>query len=132
MAAAVARELADMKAILEPKVADMDGKINAMTIEVAKLPALEEKMEGVAQRLTAYTEALATQQNETTAMMMQEVMKMATALADKDIKIAAIQAAVDTLAKSGTGGGGAGGYVCLLYTSPSPRDGLLSRMPSSA
>ena len=24
------------------------------------------------------------------------------------------------------------GMVCLLYTSPSPRDGLLSRMPSSA
>src|SRR5680860_1322144 len=24
------------------------------------------------------------------------------------------------------------GYMCLLYTSPSPRDGLLSRMPSSA
>ena len=26
----------------------------------------------------------------------------------------------------------ASAYVCLLYTSPSPRDGLLSRMPSSA
>ena len=26
----------------------------------------------------------------------------------------------------------AGIYTCLLYTSPSPRDGLLSRMPSSA
>ena len=25
-----------------------------------------------------------------------------------------------------------GRYICLLYTSPSPRDGLLSRMPSSA
>ena len=25
-----------------------------------------------------------------------------------------------------------GAYTCLLYTSPSPRDGLLSRMPSSA
>ena len=25
-----------------------------------------------------------------------------------------------------------GNYSCLLYTSPSPRDGLLSRMPSSA
>ena len=25
-----------------------------------------------------------------------------------------------------------GDYACLLYTSPSPRDGLLSRMPSSA
>ena len=24
------------------------------------------------------------------------------------------------------------GQICLLYTSPSPRDGLLSRMPSSA
>ena len=24
------------------------------------------------------------------------------------------------------------GMLCLLYTSPSPRDGLLSRMPSSA
>ena len=24
------------------------------------------------------------------------------------------------------------GDICLLYTSPSPRDGLLSRMPSSA
>ena len=32
------------------------------------------------------------------------------------------------------GGSGGGGDVndCLLYTSPSPRDGLLSRMPSSA
>ena len=27
---------------------------------------------------------------------------------------------------------GAYNYTCLLYTSPSPRDGLLSRMPSSA
>ena len=25
-----------------------------------------------------------------------------------------------------------GNMICLLYTSPSPRDGLLSRMPSSA
>ena len=28
--------------------------------------------------------------------------------------------------------GGGRLVVCLLYTSPSPRDGLLSRMPSSA
>ena len=27
---------------------------------------------------------------------------------------------------------GFGNTACLLYTSPSPRDGLLSRMPSSA
>ena len=30
------------------------------------------------------------------------------------------------------GWGVARGMICLLYTSPSPRDGLLSRMPSSA
>ena len=29
-------------------------------------------------------------------------------------------------------GAGVGRRGCLLYTSPSPRDGLLSRMPSSA
>ena len=28
--------------------------------------------------------------------------------------------------------GGTAGIVCLLYTSPSPRDATLSRMPSSA
>ena len=32
----------------------------------------------------------------------------------------------------GPGDDGAVFQVCLLYTSPSPRDGLLSRMPSSA
>ena len=31
-----------------------------------------------------------------------------------------------------SGESGPQGWVCLLYTSPSPRDGLLSRMPSSA
>ena len=29
-------------------------------------------------------------------------------------------------------GSGSVALLCLLYTSPSPRDGLLSRMPSSA
>ena len=35
---------------------------------------------------------------------------------------------------NGNGSGGPGYSIkgCLLYTSPSPRDGLLSRMPSSA
>ena len=32
----------------------------------------------------------------------------------------------------GAGSGAAVTDICLLYTSPSPRDGLLSRMPSSA
>ena len=32
----------------------------------------------------------------------------------------------------GTLGGGGHAYDCLLYTSPSPRDRSVSRMPSSA
>ena len=32
----------------------------------------------------------------------------------------------------GPGNNGGDGYVCLLYTSPSPRDLSTSRMPSSA
>ena len=38
----------------------------------------------------------------------------------------ATQVALDILKKGGNA------IDCLLYTSPSPRDGLLSRMPSSA
>ena len=36
------------------------------------------------------------------------------------------------LIKAGANIKGLGTNTCLLYTSPSPRDGLLSRMPSSA
>ena len=40
----------------------------------------------------------------------------------------------NTITKGGLGGSAALSIFkdCLLYTSPSPRDGLLSRMPSSA
>ena len=38
----------------------------------------------------------------------------------------------DQEAKSGKGYTPEQRMTCLLYTSPSPRDGLLSRMPSSA
>ena len=39
---------------------------------------------------------------------------------------------LSTLLKQDAGTANVHGYDCLLYTSPSPRDGLLSRMPSSA
>ena len=40
--------------------------------------------------------------------------------------------AVGIAAARGHRGGDGSPCACLLYTSPSPRDGLLSRMPSSA
>ena len=50
-----------------------------------------------------------------------------------------IKVAVDTFFKAGKilvdnpeSGNIPSEYVCLLYTSPSPRDATLSRMPSSA
>ena len=46
-----------------------------------------------------------------------------------DIDKFTVQAAT---VESGSGMTAAGAVTCLLYTSPSPRDGLLSRMPSSA
>ena len=39
---------------------------------------------------------------------------------------------VENLVKNITDQGYQVSTICLLYTSPSPRDGLLSRMPSSA
>ena len=61
-----------------------------------------------------------------------------TLLTDKDAAIPVLN--TRTQQRSAAFGGGAGGMelrfmsgnACLLYTSPSPRDGLLSRMPSSA
>ena len=49
---------------------------------------------------------------------------------DTDLLVAAVDFTNDLI----TSGAGVSGTVggCLLYTSPSPRDGLLSRMPSSA
>ena len=38
----------------------------------------------------------------------------------------------ENIANWGTSVSVLGNSICLLYTSPSPRDGLLSRMPSSA
>ena len=42
------------------------------------------------------------------------------------------QSQSDKLLKKCLAIGADNAYSCLLYTSPSPRDGLLSRMPSSA
>ena len=51
-------------------------------------------------------------------------------------QVAAFDSTVLILGESGTGKEVAARAIhdssCLLYTSPSPRDGLLSRMPSSA
>ena len=48
----------------------------------------------------------------------------------QDARNAAARA--DTSFSAGEDHGPLQGIPCLLYTSPSPRDGLLSRMPSSA
>ena len=48
------------------------------------------------------------------------------AIADEGVDV--IKQAVNRSVRYGIGSA----YFCLLYTSPSPRDGLLSRMPSSA
>ena len=48
----------------------------------------------------------------------------------KELQEIKVECYLDLLDNSITENGKA--LTCLLYTSPSPRDGLLSRMPSSA
>ena len=71
-AAAVKKELDEMKAILEPKVNEMDNRLNGMATEISKLPGFEAKVDGVEKRLTEYTENLAIQQAKTTELKMTE------------------------------------------------------------
>ena len=61
----------------------------------------------------------------------------ATVVETVTVEEAPIAAVPETFAPIDSAAGGVTGSVllsdtCLLYTSPSPRDGLLSRMPSSA
>ena len=49
-----------------------------------------------------------------------------------DVVVVGRFAGSTALAAVGSNGALINLLVCLLYTSPSPRDGLLSRMPSSA
>ena len=54
-------------------------------------------------------------------------------LADHDYSKSGAHLRYDTIGNGGNNNfGNANLNTCLLYTSPSPRDGLLSRMPSSA
>ena len=59
------------------------------------------------------------------------VMKAVYVVLEPQYQNALTQAATALNASGGDLGIELSGY-CLLYTSPSPRDGLLSRMPSSA
>ena len=97
MAAAVKKELDEMKAILEPKVNEMDTRLNGMAAEISKLPGFEAKVDGVEKRLTDYTENLAIQQAKTTELMMTEVMKVMAQLAEKDVRMAKIEGAVEAI-----------------------------------
>ena len=58
--------------------------------------------------------------------------KAALDAADTDAKVTALYNSIYFVAARMFKGTDGKWYVCLLYTSPSPRDGLLSRMPSSA
>ena len=58
--------------------------------------------------------------------------KHAQELAKAQLEVNKVEAAHKSLFVSGWRPAVGWCCVCLLYTSPSPRDGLLSRMPSSA
>ena len=93
-------------------------------------PELHEKLSKKVAQLTKVVHALNTR-NEDHETRLQETK------AEYEAQIASLEAdAAAKLKKAGEAGAGAQqeavAEACLLYTSPSPRDGLLSRMPSSA
>ena len=56
-----------------------------------------------------------------------------TLLADAGARVIKVERPEGDFARGyDAGANGQSAIFCLLYTSPSPRDGLLSRMPSSA
>ena len=88
--------------------------------------------------------AIRAERNKSTYFTSLKIMCLATADPGGDKYLREVQADVDWLVKiqaksggwaygrSGPGGSPDSSNSCLLYTSPSPRDATLSRMPSSA
>ena len=66
-----------------------------------------------------------------TALSIGQVVAMTLAALERLIKCKCLTIC-STVPNRPIGGVRGRGITCLLYTSPSPRDGLLSRMPSSA
>ena len=71
---------------------------------------------------------------EPTKYVMDTVMAIATSFAKRGIEITLDKAKeiIEGICQKNPALRGQIDIDCLLYTSPSPRDGLLSRMPSSA
>ena len=68
-------------------------------------------------------------QNRLQRMLKQQQKKAAEAMAAQEASNASVD---NETSKQQAEQAGATGMSCLLYTSPSPRDATLSRMPSSA
>src|SRR5665647_3861875 len=105
------------KATLNDQIATLDGKLTAIDDELARLGdqigVVEQKLTTTRAKLKILQEQLRLKRRELQAAE-QEL-----ALEQGNFETRVVIAyKTDDLT-----------YVCLLYTSPSPRDGLLSRMP---
>ena len=96
------------------------------------LGVLQESLASAVHQTGANTVLLLTPYSIGFGHIVKMIMDVLEGLAVKKISVAAEHVPVDTLAKVLSQLEEEEPDVCLLYTSPSPRDGLLSRMPSSA
>ena len=115
----------------EAEVAKLRGELDALRKEQADRVVTEARRKGDEAALVARAEAAEKLVDECRA-------EHAGALAERDATLEAVRReGAAALAKAQTDGAAVDALrarlaACLLYTSPSPRDGLLSRMPSSA
>ena len=102
-AEAVAKELQEVKGILESKINEMDTKLNMATGEIVKLPQMEAKVAETEKRITEYVNNFAASYQGVSDMFMSKVMEVMAQMADKDVKIAQIQTVIETMAATGGG-----------------------------
>ena len=128
--------LYDEKGLLKPRYVDPDTGYRYYSIDqnarldmIAYMRDLDMSLAEIRQALQtedlALMEALLARKNEQLHQQMRQLKER------HDAVERAIQS-IERYRKSPATGTLSLEYICLLYTSPSPRDGLLSRMPSSA
>ena len=114
-------QMKSMSEEFEKKFKDYQAKIESLAPAIREVK--EKELQTLRQSITDFEQKA-----------QQDLQKKQQALTDP--VYTKIQKAIDEIAKAEhythVVSSDVSGFPCLLYTSPSPRDGLLSRMPSSA
>ena len=109
---------------LQSRISELESQISSSAENENIIRELEQKNTTLVEQLKAQSDASARDQSNISQLESQ-VLELNRRSAEVDRTISALSEMKQEKVRLQT-------RICLLYTSPSPRDGLLSRMPSSA